>query len=218
MNNASLPTIEELAQGSFRAIANAQELLEDAKLLFQKGSNARAYALALLSYEEMGKSLVIARLIYTDGSDIEGLKAFWQRFHSHKLKLGNSILLLARSLLDESDPDEFRWKWVKKNLSVLRVAYQSAKESGMYVDYKKGRFTLPSEEFMGPTYDTKQQLALCEWTLQVLLTIFRSEEDVLIAFKAARATAKRLGFERIRYNDASTLMRMFTAAMGNDPM
>lgn len=203
-----MPPLEELARGSVQAVTNAEELLDEAKLLYNKGHYARAWTLATLCYEELGKAMVISRLIYTDSSDIQGLKSFWKRFRSHPWKLGSPMLLRALYRADRE-----KWTWLKKNLSELREAQQSVKEQSIYVDYRDGRFVLPSEEFMGPIPDARTQIRISDWTLQLLKSRFPSEKSVFEEFKQARAEARRAGFANIRYNDVAVLMKLMLISL-----
>jgi AbiV family abortive infection protein len=177
--------------------------VNEAKLLCQNGHYARAYALATLAYEELGKALMISKLIWVDGSDTKGLGVFWRRFSSHKLKIGNSMLLLAWYAVDRD-----RWKWLKRRFGDLQKAQQAVKEQSLYVDYRDKRFVLPSEEFMGPTPDARTQIRISEWTLGLLRTVFPSEEVVIVGFKRAIAEARRAGYARIKYEDRATFLKM----------
>jgi len=176
--------------------------VNEAKPLYRNGHLARAYALATLAYEELGKALMISKLIWVDGSDTKGLGVFWRRFNSHQLKIGNSMLLWAWYIADRD-----KWKWLK-GIGDLRKAQQAVKEQSLYVDYRDRRFVLPSEEFMGPTPDAKTQIMISEWTLGLLRTVFPSEEVVIEGFKRATVEARRAGYARIKYEDRATFLKM----------
>lgn len=212
MNRSGLPSLEELARGSICATRNAEELLDEAKLLFSKGHYARGYALAMLCNEEIGKAMIISRLIYTDISDSKGLKSFWARFHSHHSKLGDSMMLLAWDAADTAS-----WRWVRKNLTELKKAHQSLKESSLYVNYENDRFTLPSDVFLEPRLGVGAQIMLSETILQLMKKRFSSEEIVTQGFRKMRAVAKRAGHTSIKYDDAKTLMSVIREALRNPP-
>ena len=55
-------TVDELLIGGSKALANAQDLLSDARLLLENSRIARAYALAQLAQEELGKIPMLYRI------------------------------------------------------------------------------------------------------------------------------------------------------------
>ena len=63
-------------------VANAEALLDDARLLLNNGRSARAFALAFTAYEEIGKSQVVADAYYGIVSPSELKDAF----RKHDLK------------------------------------------------------------------------------------------------------------------------------------
>lgn len=65
-------------------IANAEELLEEAGILFDARRFARAYALAYTAYEEVGKSQVVADFY----SDLVSEGEFQDAFRDHRVKAG----------------------------------------------------------------------------------------------------------------------------------
>lgn len=77
-------TPAQVAQGISAAQENARRLLEDAKLLLDAGRLPSAAALAILSIEERGKTIVLKRLALV--SDPADLKKTWSEYRSHRAK------------------------------------------------------------------------------------------------------------------------------------
>jgi AbiV family abortive infection protein len=83
-------TCGQAAAGITAARANAQELLDEAKLLARAKRWARAAALAILAIEEVGKVPII-RMLLLAGSDNE-LADTWRDFVRHTSKNGSPHL------------------------------------------------------------------------------------------------------------------------------
>lgn len=79
-----LLSAEEIARGMNAARDNARRLLEDARLLLDKGSYATAFALAALSIEESGKLSILRGLALA--RDEGEAKKYWREYRSHTRK------------------------------------------------------------------------------------------------------------------------------------
>lgn len=77
------PGREGLLRLYYACLENARGLLEEAELLLQRGSVARAFALAFTAYEEIGKSQVVADFYNDQVAESE----FASAFCLHALKL-----------------------------------------------------------------------------------------------------------------------------------
>lgn len=83
-------TPEQISEGISAAQANALRLLDDARLLLEAGRFPSATALAILSIEERGKTIILKRLaIVRDPAD---LKAAWRDYRSHRAKNAGWII------------------------------------------------------------------------------------------------------------------------------
>jgi AbiV family abortive infection protein len=116
---------------------NALALITDAETLVEAGRFPRAYALATLALEELGKGhLCLLAVVWPEIPPEE----FWDDFRDHKGKLARAY-----------DYDAFRrpepygtmtqHESKKKKFSSLG---QSRKLNGLYVDYKRGKILRPS--------------------------------------------------------------------------
>ena len=83
-------TPEQISEGIYAAQANALRLLDDAKFLLQAGRFPSAAALAILSMEERGKTIILKHLaIVRESAD---LKAAWRDYRSHRAKNAGWII------------------------------------------------------------------------------------------------------------------------------
>lgn len=95
---------EEIKESIEKLLSNADDLTEEAAILFQATRYARAFTLSHLAREELSKVVMLMAL---DGKLKSNLKidwnSFWKRFRNHKAKITNSeIWLLSISGLNSS--------------------------------------------------------------------------------------------------------------------
>jgi AbiV family abortive infection protein len=83
MSNAGMTAKEKFLQIYTAAHINAEQLLSDAEVLFERGRHATAYFLAFTALEEIAKSQLAAD-VYTGLSDEE---EFWDVFTKHHKKI-----------------------------------------------------------------------------------------------------------------------------------
>ncbi len=162
------------------AVANADGLLSDARVLQEKASFGHAFALAVLSEEELGKATVLwlaaldktARL--TRDRKLMLGNQLYEPFASHPMKqavqlgpgflgslfepiLGELLKMLEQGSLnpdtvmqtvdkyfDDLIKDTGRWLETLKPLIELG-GLEREKQSGLYVDYQKGKIVKPSD-------------------------------------------------------------------------
>lgn len=112
LNSYSGPlTPEQISEGIAAAQANALRLLDDARLLLEAGRLASAAALAILSMEERGKTIILKRLAIV--RDPDDLKATWRDYRNHRAKnvgwiipqLVNQGARTMLSMADSVDPN-----------------------------------------------------------------------------------------------------------------
>lgn len=117
---------EQLLEGARCVSRNAEELLADAKLLFENGRHARAASLAILALEETfkGQMLFLYPLVRDDP---EGRKQFWRAWRDHKVKSSTSAT--APFLLGQIDEE----RRVELTEATSRWA-DALKQRGFYAD------------------------------------------------------------------------------------
>lgn len=107
---------------------NGDDLLEEARLLFNSGRHARALSLAVLSFEEYGKAIHALAVINAGGSK-EELASFDRVYRSHQPKLEAGAIWTAIVDPAVALDDEFRGELAR----TARVA-AGRKMDGFYVD------------------------------------------------------------------------------------
>ncbi len=127
-----------ILKGFQNCIQNAQELCEEAELLLNNKRYARAYALTLICFEEIGKLLVLLGGAYHGPRDKALWRKFWKRFRSHALKRTRVSLMEMLSLSSVTPEQTFREMKFEPETEGL-------KQSALYVDYRDGDITRPSE-------------------------------------------------------------------------
>jgi AbiV family abortive infection protein len=119
------------------ALSNATDLLSDARVLADAGRFPRAYALATLACEELGKQQQCLRAVWLPCTG----EGFWRGFTRHTAKLSHvQALTVFDSEEQISSPDIFNQRVRQQT----RSAHQR-KLRGLYVDYADGTTQLPGE-------------------------------------------------------------------------
>ena len=114
-------------------VLNAQELLDEAQILIESGRHARAIALSLIAWEEMGKLPMLAGSARYLSDPNQWKKRFWRRFRSHREKLRMHETVFP---LEDGGPAQHAG-FVWDELSAVR-------ERMLYTDFEGGSFRLPS--------------------------------------------------------------------------
>lgn len=129
---APIPPHADLIKLYRAALGNAQDLVDDAKLLAEHGRYPRAYALATLAWEELSKA---QWCIYNIANPSLQAKQFWDVFTTHidKLGIGHTIKDVTDLFLI-SPPDAMN----------KSASSNKQKERLLYVDYKRGRILVPT--------------------------------------------------------------------------
>ena len=135
------PCDEQIAIGANLCFLNADSLRTEAQLLYDNGFKARAFALAVLALEELGKIPLLfhgLKLRRTPGADP---KQFWRGIRRHTQKQGvwtdyGSMLAAA----DARDAPYFK----EKLPDGLGNSLDEAKQKCIYTEFKNGRFEDPA--------------------------------------------------------------------------
>lgn len=136
-------SLEQIEVGRAKILANAGELLKEARLLLEHGHQARAYALAHLACEEMAKlpMLVRAGLESALGKNVDW-KKFARRFRDHSAKINNIHTLDC--MLDDVRPDDSDVTRYRDNLAST-PQLSAMKNTSLYTSFQKGVFSQPME-------------------------------------------------------------------------
>ncbi len=137
-NYPPIPPHDDLLTISRAAQANAEDLLGDAQLLADHERYSRAYALAILAWEEVSKAYLCLWAISSPQITPE---KFWTDFRNHESKLADAHYL-AEYLRPEAIGTAF--EHYKKTIGGSRST-QNQKERALYVDYRRGKVLVPSQ-------------------------------------------------------------------------
>jgi AbiV family abortive infection protein len=129
---------EQLAAIAEAALSNSVRLIADARALFEVGSFARAYSLAVHAGEEFGKSQLAIGSIGRTTADAGYWKDWWRTFYGHEPKLASAASIAQRLV-----PDELLQPFV----ALLEAALgEQRRETGFYVDVADGAPLSPDEQ------------------------------------------------------------------------
>lgn len=120
------------------ALANSKGLLRDAQLLADAASFPRAFALAILSWEELSKAHLCLLAALLDEMTPED---FWKGFRDHAGKLNR-----AHAFADFMQPAPLGpVAEHAKKVTARSKSTDKQKHRGLYVDYRGGKILLPSQ-------------------------------------------------------------------------
>jgi AbiV family abortive infection protein len=141
-------TLRQLATAAHAALDNCEDLLADARLLFDAGRYPRAHALAVLAVEEFGKSLMCQQALMRDlDVDRAAARYFLRAFRKHETKLRNALLQVDVLPNHRADSDAFG-ALIGKLLE--RVEDESTRKlRGLYVDFGPDGSVLVPKEVVG---------------------------------------------------------------------
>jgi len=150
-------SLEEIEQGRAKALANANALVEEAKLLFTAEHYPRAYALAHLACEELGKVMMLVSLGIESRLGTAKWSKFWKRFRSHKEKTKNIFgldYLVSPPRSDNSDVENY-----VKDVTERVHMFEDIKLASLYSDYADGKSLSPNEIFTREFVESALKLA-----------------------------------------------------------
>lgn len=135
---------KEASKGIDLAITNATELFKDAKLLYDNKSYARAEALAILSIEEIGKTIILRSILLEDNNS--NLITLWKKYRNHieKNKLWMFPTLMS-ALKGNLKYEHILWLVDPKNKK-NSLKLEEQKQNSLYTDcIRKAEWTLPTK-------------------------------------------------------------------------
>jgi AbiV family abortive infection protein len=130
-------TAEQLGAIAEMSLANASELIAEARGLLEADAIARSYSIAVPAGEEFGKCQLAIGTVGRGPEDANYWKEWWSVFYGHGPKLARAAALATRFL-----PVELVETFVTILESGLK---QQRRESGFYVDFAEGRPLSPAE-------------------------------------------------------------------------
>jgi AbiV family abortive infection protein len=137
-------TIEETFQAASAVLGNAEELVNEAGILMERGRFARAFTLAHLACEELAKSPVFftVAILITQGEQLNWQKVD-KRLREHLSKIRGG-LFVDHMLTPHEDPDAD----IDILLQGLRAGAREMdrlKNASLYANWRDGRMVKPSE-------------------------------------------------------------------------
>jgi AbiV family abortive infection protein len=167
--------VRELTRCSIAAARNACELVEDAKLLSGAGRLARAYSLAELAIEEVGKAGNLAALAAMP-VNLRARAPVGRMLEWHQMKLVAGQLIAAMPFGVRSPAARLVTMPISEVAEILDDAQASAqdadrlKQRGLYVDVdRSGRVRVPSEVTAADVREVFDRAQRAAWGVNALL-------------------------------------------------
>lgn len=129
----------EIAVGMHLSFKNAQELHEEAHLLYRNQRLGRTLSLLVLALEELGRIPILLNAIYIGQDDIGTWKRFWAGLRRHALKQG-VWTAYGKQLAEQGHPDAAYFTTLPADYVPLLDRY---KQCGFYVTCFDGNFISP---------------------------------------------------------------------------
>ncbi|MFB0919345.1 MAG: AbiV family abortive infection protein [Oscillospiraceae bacterium] len=164
-------TREQFITARNKTLLNANNLIIESKLLFENGMIARAYFLASIACEEIGKYLLIssAAIDYVRGT--LNWKNFWKRIRNHKAK--NQTIELFENIFVSNDENFTNPELIKALINDM----DELKMANLYSDMFQYDFYEPNE--IADKSMTANLIALAENRLK-FIEIFPISEKYLL--------------------------------------
>jgi AbiV family abortive infection protein len=132
---------EEIARGMHLSFVNAQNLLEDAELLYKNERFGRAQALLVLALEEIGRIPMLLNAMVIESSDEKQWAAFWKQVRQHCAKQGVWVAY-GKGLAAAGHPDaKFFGPRLPEGDERL---IDRLKQCGFYLSFFERSFLLPN--------------------------------------------------------------------------
>jgi len=146
---------KQIAIGMHLCYMNAIALVDDSRLLKENGRHARAFSLAILALEELGKIPLILNMILYRVDDANAWQEFWRKFNSHqtKLEVWSTYGKLFLRVLNRDYETEFP--------AGVEPLLDKLKQLGFYVNFFSDQFVFP-EDF------AKDNSEWIDWLLAVI--------------------------------------------------
>jgi AbiV family abortive infection protein len=164
---------QELRLGAIHCFENAQDLLEEARLLLANKSFARTCALAAVGFEELSKARVCAGLLANDPdlATFQRREIFWDFWNSHVEK-GTRVFLRTA----QDGPNPYRPSDVE-TAERLGKSLKDLRELALYVDVRENH--PPEDQDAVPMFG--------KWPVK-----FRPPRD-MVTLRSAQAIVRDLG-------------------------
>jgi AbiV family abortive infection protein len=186
-------SFEKLEEAYILVYENADELLQESRILFNNSRFARAYTLAQIAHEELAKLPIIyqeaTRAFFKEKHD---WKNFYKRFRSHESKNKQNFVFYQTMLNISGDSSlNLPYTKIKDNISFVN----HLKNISLYADIKNKTFTKPSNEINKQL--AKTQLELAEEMLRTYsLTGFQNKGGIEKTLDNEKAKLKRELFKK----------------------
>lgn len=132
-------TRDQFIDGFDKTLKNAEDLLNEAQILYDANKPARAWFLLCICNEELGKALMITNALADYVAGTINWRMFWNDFRSHKAKswrvehMKNLFVYSEQSIVSPGVVNE------------MVTAIDEIKKASLYVDVFDDEFLDPSE-------------------------------------------------------------------------
>jgi len=173
------PTYDEGAAGIEMCVENASKLCQEATLLLSHDHHERAFFLATIACEEVGKAQLIFQMCVTGEADTDKLTHLWQSLFDHKTKQVYFIVQRWARMADGRGVEAVREEMCRGG-NGSDVTLESVKQSSLYVNWSDRAFELPSvsTQLAGESVTAAEEM-VSEWQQAI------ESKDLLAAMREA---------------------------------
>jgi AbiV family abortive infection protein len=216
-------SIEDLCRGMLAVRANAFEFLEDARLLRRSGRISRAFALAYMACEEVGKLPIMLGVATKLALGVPvNWKQATKRFHSHSSK-ASQFFGLARAMPMLLEAVASGQKTVNREEVMQKAALGvligpdlfGSRNASVYCDFVNGKFVAPAEQINEEMADTMLQYA--ETNVSAASSILNGTAEAAAATIRTRASRERYEENQVRASQIlDEVLAAITSGKGKD--
>ena len=205
--------LNEYFKGISKSLSNAEDLFDDAEILFDLKRYQRAYTLYQLSIEEIGKaSLIYSFILDKDYSNKNEFIIFKKSFLSHKKKTAssNGIDLIFSFLNNDIRIKKkliYQYYLFDKHLSQLN----DYKNKSLYTDISNNKFISPKETI------TKEITDEIKFVAEIRLNVAKGFLKIGIEeFEGIKKAAKNLDKQSMIDNPPEEIIELIKLKYGID--
>lgn len=131
-------TLEDLGQGILLILKNAENLIDEARLLYENNKKQRCIVLLIAALEELAKIAFIQHevtLYHGKKFILHRTRLFMHEFKNHEEKQKTGLGHLEEDLMDKLN-------FVELNEAVdsYQSRYEHTRQAGLYIEYYRGKF------------------------------------------------------------------------------
>ena len=182
----------QIEEGRRKALINADRLVEDAKILLENNSWARAFFLSQLSLEELGKYIMLMSVASNPHYERMDWKRFWKMYRFHKSNT-KDIPLLEFLFAEMKSLKDLKARL--KRFQEIENVPESIRIVSLYSDFHKNSFYDPMEVI------TNELATFWVSVAERYMNLIKSFDERIVGVKSLQNLRKKNAAHVSNYND-----------------